>query len=406
MKSVNILGMEVDDISIDDAVSLAKNFIEDDYQHYIVTPNPEIVLLAMKSNSLRFILNHADISLPDGFGLVVASLILGDRLSNRVPGSDFSEALLLLASDNRYPVFILGSESEKNLGLARENLLKKFPNLEISGFETGGIVKLENNICESSDLDLVEKIKSSGAKILFVGFGCPKQEKWIFQNLDKLPNIKLAIGVGGTIDFWAGKKKRANIFFKKFGIEWIWRLAIEPKRWKRILNAVFVFLFTVIFWKIRSVFFYRKNAAAFIINEKRQVLLIKRADSQEDHWQLPQGGIDKKEDASCAAAREAKEETGLENLEPIGQCSNIYVYEWPTKWHKLNAGYKGQEQTIVYFKNSGEDTDVVVDKNEASSFEWVDIEKAVDKIFPKRRVMAKMAVEGFYELERENKITN
>ena len=98
---------------------------------------------------------------------------------------------------------------------------------------------------------LLDKINQSGAQIIFVGFGCPRQEKWIFQNLDKLSHIKLAMAVGGTLDFLSGNRKRATYFMRKLGLEWLWRLIQEPSRAKRIWNATAVFLWTVIKWRMR-----------------------------------------------------------------------------------------------------------------------------------------------------------
>jgi N-acetylglucosaminyldiphosphoundecaprenol N-acetyl-beta-D-mannosaminyltransferase len=399
MKLVNILGTKLADISQPEALSWVKNFLEDNFQHYITTPNPEIVLLASYDKNLNLVINNSDLAIADGFGLKIAGYILGEKLDHRITGADFAEAIVALAESEGWPIFLLGSENDEIAQMAESRLKSIYNELKIVGAQSGGMLELKNKRWESNDQRLIEKINNSGAKILFVGFGCPKQEKWIFQNLDKLPKVKLAMTVGGTIDFWSGKRKRAFSFVRKAGLEWLWRLIIEPSRIKRIWQATAVFLFEVIKWRYRMFFKYRENAAAFIVNNNEEVLLIKRAGPEENHWQMPQGGIENFEDAPSAAVREAKEETGITKVEFIGECSNIYVYEYPSKWHKIKNGFKGQEQKIVYLRYLGNGSDIKLDNKEASDYEWVYIDNVVNRVFERRRIMAQMSVEGYKQIK-------
>ena len=394
MQKLNIMGVEVSDISRAEALAQVRNFVEGDFQYYIVTPNPEIVLKATKDNNLRKILNHADIALPDGIGLKIASRILGKNLKNRIQGADFLESICSFAEEEKWPIFLLGGRDEKIVEQAAWRIRYEYKQLTISGHASGGVVEFKEGKWQSSDEKLIEKINNSRAVILFVGFGCPKQEKWIFQNLDKLPNIKIAMTVGGTLDYLAGVHKRAPEFVSKIGLEWLWRLIIEPSRIKRIWNACFVFILTAFKWKYRMMFVYRKNVAAFIINNKDEVLLVQRANEKDVHWQLPQGGVEKGELEEEAVLREAKEETGLQNLETIGVNPNNHTYDW-SQWHKLNGGYKGQSQSIFYLKYQGNNEDVHPDPEEISHHKWVYVDDVLSSVHEKRREMTEIAVEGY-----------
>ena len=402
MTKVNILGVEVSDLSQAEALARVKNFIEDQHQHYIATPNPEIILRARKNKNLRFILNNSDIALADGFGLKIAARLLGEKLYSRITGADFTEAIISLAEQEKWPIFLLGTESEKIVEQAMLHLRYKYKNVRIVGVASGGVVEFRQARCQTSDDMLLDKINQSGAQIIFVGFGCPRQEKWIFQNLDKLSHIKLAMAVGGTLDFLSGNRKRATYFMRKLGLEWLWRLIQEPSRAKRIWNATAVFLWTVIKWRMRMMFIYRKNAAACIINNREEMLLIKRSDSSEDHWQMPQGGLDRNETPEQAVLREVQEETGIKSAKIISKHPEKYEYEWPDKWHKLNNGYKGQSQAIFYLRYNGDDSDIKIDKTEANDFSWVRIDDVADMVYDKRKEMAKIAVEGYARLRRNN----
>ncbi len=395
MNSVNILGVEVSDVSESFALSRVKSFLESPHQHYIVTPNPEIVLKAVKDGGLRRILNHADISLPDGFGLKIASRILGQKLHHRITGADFMLAILELAESEEWPVFLLGGLNEKVSEQAAWHVRYKYKKLKIVGQASGGVVEFRQARWQTSDSKLIDRINQSRAKILFVGFGCPKQEKWIFQNLDKLPNIKLAQTCGGTLDFLAGERKRALYAIRRLGLEWLWRLIIEPSRFKRIWNATAVFVWRALMWSIAMRFVYRPNVAAAILNQDSKFLLIKRSDTSEEHWQFPQGGVDPGETPEEAVLREVREETGIANkITILGKHPLQHAYRYPSAWHRYAHGFKGQKQTIFYLRFAGDDRDITLEAHEAEEYAWVAPEDVVATVFHRRQPMARMVIEG------------
>jgi len=246
MNKVEILGVQIDNLSLQEVLEKVKLFLADKNQHFIVTPNPEFLVAAQKDSRFKEILNYADIAVADGVGLIKAAKFLGQRLQ-RVPGVDLSWAICELAEQTGFSVYLLGAK-EMVAAQMTEKLLHHLPQLKVVGAESGG----EIIDPKKDDLDLLARINDAKPKILFVAFGQVKQEKWIFYHLDKLPSVKLAIGVGGTFDYIAGTAKRPPKFIRRMGLEWLYRLIWEPWRWKRILNAVVVFPILVAIFKIKS----------------------------------------------------------------------------------------------------------------------------------------------------------
>lgn len=221
---------------------------------YIVTPNPEIILRAQNNRHLLDILNRADLSLPDGSGVIWAGAILKNRrfsfwsglkhffllligknfsvFPERVTGADF---VLQLSRELKsgQKIFLLGG-GEGVAAAAAQALLAENPRLEIVGVSAAAATP-------DQDLYLRKAITAAQTEILFVAFGCPKQELWLERNLSHLPTVKLALGVGGTFDFLSGRLRRAPLALRKMGLEWIYRLFLEPKRLPRIFRATVTF---------------------------------------------------------------------------------------------------------------------------------------------------------------------
>jgi len=391
-----ILGAEISDISPSEAVKTARGFLASQDQHYIVTPNPEIVLKAFKSAKLRFILDHADLSLPDGFGLKIAARLLGQKLHNRVAGADFMLKLGALAEEESRGVFLLGGAP----GVAQKaaaRLQEKYPGIKIAGAISGGKVRKINNEWVASEAGLIEKINQSRAQILFVAFGCPKQEKWLYHNLSKLESVKLAMTVGGSFDFLAGTVRRAPAIMRQIGLEWMWRFFQDPRRAPRIWNATIGFLWKVLAAKWRMAFVYRHNVVGFITNNKNEILLVQRANEKREHWQLPQGGVDKGESEEQAVLREMREEVGAVNLKILGKHPKKYSYVW-SRWHQLRGSYRGQRQTIFYLRFDQSRDSIKLDQHEIRDYQWVPIEQALKFVHPMRRNMVKMAMEGYWKI--------
>lgn len=237
---VNILGVKIDNLKKLEVLEVVKKFLTDGRQHYIVTPNPEMAVAVEKDNDFLEILNKADLAIPDGFGLILASHYLRRPLSEKIHGVDLMLDLCRLAEQKNYSIYLFGGE-EGIAKKAAENLVKIFPKLKVAGAESGGIINdyeltIKNN----------QKISFTSPDILFVALGAGKQEKWIVKNLQKFPSIKIAMGVGGAFDFIAGKIKRAPGWMRKIGLEWLWRLFLQPWRLKRVFTATIKFSWKVI----------------------------------------------------------------------------------------------------------------------------------------------------------------
>jgi len=246
MNTVEILGVKIDNLSLQEVLEKVSGFLTDKNQHYIVTPNPEFLVAANKDDNFKEILNYADIACADGIGLIKAAKSLGRKLT-RVTGVESVYNISDLANQKKWPLYFLGGE-EIIAAAAAEALKHEFPELKIAGAESGG----EIIDPRQTDQDLINRINDAKPKILFVAFGAVKQEKWIFYYLDQLPSVKLAIGVGGTFNFFSGRARRAPKLLRRAGLEWLYRLIREPSRWKRILNAVIVFPFLVLISKIKK----------------------------------------------------------------------------------------------------------------------------------------------------------
>ncbi len=194
-------------------------------KYYIVTPNPELLVMASKDKNYQGILNNAKIALPDGIGVMIAGKIMGKPLKERIHGVDLVKSLCKEVSRQPITVGFLGagpSVAEKTA----ECLKKEYPDLKV------GLISQEWS----------DSLKDNPVDILFVAFGSPKQEIWISKNLENLP-AKVVIGVGGAFDFISGKVRRAPLFMRKIGLEWLFRLIIQPWRIKRELRLIeFIFL--------------------------------------------------------------------------------------------------------------------------------------------------------------------
>lgn len=233
-RKINILGVGIDNLILSEALGKAERFLNSGKINFIATPNPEIILAAKKDDEFRKILNSADLALADGVGLIFASRFLKTPLKERISGVDFMPALCELAEKKEKTVFLLGG-GEGVAEKTAEELKKRFPRLKIAG--TAGGTKADNFPPQNIRAD-----------ILFVAFGALKQEKWISANSAALESsgVKIALGVGGAFDMISGRLPRAPLFLHQIGLEWLWRLFLEPRRLKRIFNAVIVFPLSIV----------------------------------------------------------------------------------------------------------------------------------------------------------------
>jgi N-acetylglucosaminyldiphosphoundecaprenol N-acetyl-beta-D-mannosaminyltransferase len=235
---VNILGTQIDNLVLDDVLKKIDEFLRDGRQHYIVTPNPEMIMAAGKDKAFLEILNKADLAVPDGVGLIFASRYLKRPLPKRITGVDLMLDICRTAEQKNCSVYLLAAEE----GLAKpketaEALVQRFPKFKIAGDALSR---------EESGEKIINGINTAKPEILFVALGAGRQEKFIASNLNKMPSVKIAMGVGGAFDFISGKIKRAPKWFRKIGLEWLWRLFMQPWRWKRILTATLKFSWLII----------------------------------------------------------------------------------------------------------------------------------------------------------------
>ena len=233
---VAILGVEFTTGSEDKILGQIRKMVDDGRRHYIVTPNPEIVIAARKDNELKHILNGADLAIPDGVGIVWASKILcgaDSKIVQRVAGVDLMERICDLAAHRGWSVFFLGAGPTIARQCAQE-LQERYPGLLVVGAYSGRAER-------QYDAQVREKILAVAGKtdidFLFVAYGGGRQEKWIKRNLSKLP-VKVAMGVGGSFDFISGQVQRAPLGIQKLGLEWAWRLIHQPWRWRRQLALI------------------------------------------------------------------------------------------------------------------------------------------------------------------------
>ena len=219
--TVNILGVNVDNVTFDKALSTAESLLAGDGVSAIFTPNPEIIMQAKEDAELMEILNSAQLCTADGIGVVYGAKILGTPVPQRVAGFDLVCALLEKISKSGQGVFLFGAKPGV-ADAAKAELEKKYPGIVISGTRNGYFKPEEEE-------EIVEEINESGADLLLVCLGAPKQEKWIAAHKDSL-KVKLCMGVGGTLDVLAGVAQRAPKIFIKFNLEWAYRILKNPSR--------------------------------------------------------------------------------------------------------------------------------------------------------------------------------
>lgn len=239
---MNILGVRIDNLSKQQALERTAHFLDDDKQHTIFTPNPEMLVDATRDPSFRDILNSSSLNICDGRGI---QLVSKEKIE-RIPGVDFMLDLCQLAAKQGRGVYLLGG---KNVNQTVEQLKKQFPNLNIVGSHHGPVISylLSHITLDQKENDLIiTDITTKSPSILLVGMGHRKQETWIHENLSRLPSVKIAMGVGGAFDFIAGIAKRAPRWMQTIGLEWLWRLIVEPRRIGRIWKATAQFLFVYV----------------------------------------------------------------------------------------------------------------------------------------------------------------
>lgn len=287
MRMLIILGVKINDLSWQDLADEVRAMLANKQQYWVFTPNPEICLAATKNKRFNKILNSAALNIPDGFGLKIGALILGQMLKNRIPGVDFVVKLCKIAEQKNCSIMFVGGRNKTAAAAAAEMRLR-FPNLKIIGELGLNNSRIDNDKLFYDDAEnsmLLRKINDFNPDILCVAFGAPKQELWIEKNISKLPSVKISVGVGGTLDFLSGRVSRAPRALRTLGLEWLFRLIVEPARFKRIINAVLLFPLKCLRWRFCCLFCYQPAWLPIILNDTGKILLVKNKQSQ--HWELP-----------------------------------------------------------------------------------------------------------------------
>lgn len=237
MKRTDIMGVRFDDITMDQAVCRAVELAKAGEGAYVVTPNPELVLMAQKDPAYAKTLSGAALTLPDGIGVIYAAKLLKRPLQGRVPGIDFAGALMERLAEEGLKLYLLGAKP----GVAEQaaaNLKEKYPGLTVCGVHDGYF---------QEDGPVVEAIGAAGADVVFVCLGAPKQEQWMERN-GKKTGAGLLVGLGGSLDVFAGTVQRAPKWMQKTGLEWLYRLVKQPSRIGRMAKLP-GFLVKAAFWK-------------------------------------------------------------------------------------------------------------------------------------------------------------
>lgn len=222
---IKFLNTYIDNLTFDEAKNCVDKLIQQPGYHYVVTPNTDIIVKMNNDDELKKICENADLILTDGQILVKLSKKYGEAIKERVCMTDFVWDVFNLAIQRKYKIFLLGGK-EETLEKAVFNVKNKMPNLDIVDYYSPslGFENDERLLMETND-----RIKKSGADILLVFLGCPKQEKFIANNKN-IYQVPISFTMGGCVDFLAGDVKRAPIWMQNVGLEWFYRFMQEPKR--------------------------------------------------------------------------------------------------------------------------------------------------------------------------------
>jgi N-acetylglucosaminyldiphosphoundecaprenol N-acetyl-beta-D-mannosaminyltransferase len=219
-----MMGVPLDQLNTVQALEIIGEMIASRTPHLLATANVDFLAQVQSDDTLRRILVDADLILCDGTPLVWMSKWLGDPIPERIAGSDLVPLLLDLAQEKGHRVFFLGGRDEV-VAIAEDKIKERWPGLQIAGMYSPPFAPMD----KMDHAGICQRIRESNADMLFVSFGCPKQEKWLALNF-RDAGVPVAIGVGATIDFLAGAVKRAPVWMRKTGLEWFFRVAQEPKR--------------------------------------------------------------------------------------------------------------------------------------------------------------------------------
>ena len=221
---IDVMGVGFDSLTMDEAVARARDLMAERRAAYVVTPNPEIVMLCRDDPAAMQAVQGADLVLPDGIGVIYGAKILGTPLRAKLPGIDFASALMAQMGQEGKSVFLLGAKPGV-ADAAAEKMRERFPGLVIAGTNDGYF----------QDDDPVEKINAAQPDLLLVCLGAPKQELFMAK-YGEATGCHLLMGLGGSMDIFAGVAQRAPEFYCKLNLEWFYRLIKNPSRFGRMMK--------------------------------------------------------------------------------------------------------------------------------------------------------------------------
>ncbi len=367
----------------------------------VVTANPEIALYAMRHPN--FELNshrEADYIVADGIGLVLASWFFGKPVPERVIGVDLTEKLLAQAQERNWRVaFALPPDGLLKPEVWQTVVAKKWPHLK-------------STILSVSDKELAQQ-NFSEFDLLFSTHGFPYQEQALFILKRQNRGAHIMLGVGASLDFLSGIINRAPRPMRSLGLEWLFRFgealcngnkrsrrANSTPRWRRILNATIIFPLTCVAWILRSMILYRPAVVLCLFNQNHDILIAEWHEHKQA-WHIPQGGINPGEDYETAARRELREELSVTQVSLVKIVPNVYRYTWsPRNECRLWWGFRGQRQTLCYFKLLKNPETIKPDNDELRTIRWVSPTKLVDSVTGYKKPTAKLALKYLpYELK-------
>lgn len=247
-KDVNICGVRIDNVEMSDIIVKVDSYIKERRFSYIVTPNADHIVKLQRDPEFGKIYGEAALVLADGMPLLWAARFLGTPLKEKISGSDLFPRLCGLAAEIGYKLFFLGGRKGAAVKAA-EVLRNKSPAIKIVGCYSPPL-GFENDPKENGKI--IKMIRDAKPDILFVGLGAPKQEKWIYRYKGEY-QVPVSVGVGASFEFTSGMVKRAPRWMQKRGLEWFWRLMMEPgKLWKRYLIDDMQFFWLVARQKLGS----------------------------------------------------------------------------------------------------------------------------------------------------------
>lgn len=236
----HLIGTPVYTLSFEEQINLMITWAKNCQSKVVCVANVHMLIEAWQNSQFASVLKNADLVTPDGMPLVWMLKLMGEKRSQRVAGMDIFRAVCEQASTAQISIFLLGAKPDV-LDKICKRLNKEFPQLKIAGMESPPFRPLGN----TPDMDVIQTINASGARIVFVALGCPKQELWMSQHQNKIQAVM--IGVGAVFPIYARVLKQAPKFIQNTGFEWLFRLIQEPRRlWKRYITTIPIFIWLML----------------------------------------------------------------------------------------------------------------------------------------------------------------